>query len=454
MKRSDLSDAPTHGEKDLTRGMSERGKKAVFGWAMYDWANSAFATTVMAAFFPIFFKQYWSAGTDPTVSSANLGLANSTASAFIALAAPVLGAIADRGHSKKTFLFFFAAVGIFMTCLFYSIPKGGWQTAAAVYVLALIGYSGSFVFYDALLTTVASERETDFVSSLGFALGYLGGGILFALNVWMTLRPGAFGLSDAEEAVRLSFLTVGIWWAVFSLPLLLLVREDPRPRERTLPQVVVEGLQQLRGTFREIRHLKMIFLFLAAYWFYIDGVNTVIVMALDYGLAIGLRSEDLIVALLIVQFVGFPSAIAFGKIGERIGSKRAIMIGIAVYLFITAYGVTIDSQREFFFMACIIGLVQGGVQALSRALYARIIPAEKSAEYFGFYNMMSRFATIKGPLLIASTIYLLRSLGYTGTMVSRMSILSVSLLFLAGGILIRFVDEKRGKEESRVLSRT
>jgi MFS transporter, UMF1 family len=434
--------------------MTDQGKKAVFGWAMYDWANSAFATTVMAAFFPIFFKQYWSAGADPTVSSANLGLANSTASALIAVAAPVLGAIADRGHSKKTFLLFFAGIGIIMTCFFYFIPRGEWQTAAAVYVLAMVGYSGSFIFYDALLTTVASEKETDRVSSLGFALGYLGGGILFALNVWMTLKPGDFGLTGAGEAVRLSFLTVGVWWAFFSLPLFFLVKEAPRPRERTLPLVICEGLRQLRGTFREIRHLKMIFLFLVAYWFYIDGVNTVIVMALDYGLAIGLRSDDLIIALLVVQFVGFPSAIAFGKIGEKIGSKTAILIGITVYLFITAYGVSIDSRNEFFVMACIIGLVQGGVQALSRALYARIIPAGKSAEYFGFYNMMSRFATIKGPLLIAATIYLLRSLGYSGMLVSRMSILSVSILFLIGGILIYFVDEKQGKEESKYLART
>jgi UMF1 family MFS transporter len=341
-----------------------------------------------------------------------------------------------------------------MTCFFYFIPRGEWQTAAAVYVLAMVGYSGSFIFYDALLTTVASEKETDRVSSLGFALGYLGGGILFALNVWMTLKPGDFGLTGAGEAVRLSFLTVGLWWAFFSLPLFFLVKEAPRPRERTLPLVIREGLRQLRGTFREIRHLKMIFLFLVAYWFYIDGVNTVIVMALDYGLAIGLRSDDLIIALLVVQFVGFPSAIAFGKIGEKIGSKTAILIGIIVYLFITAYGVSIDSRNEFFVMACIIGLVQGGVQALSRALYARIIPAGKSAEYFGFYNMMSRFATIKGPLLIAATIYLLRSLGYSGMLVSRMSILSVSILFLIGGILIYFVDEKRAKEGSKYLART
>ncbi len=434
--------------------MTEQNKKAVFGWAMYDWANSAFATTVMASFFPIFFKQYWSAGADPTVSTANLGLANSTASAFIAVAAPVLGAIADRGQSKKKFLFFFACVGVVMTCCFYFVPRGEWQTAAAVYVLAMIGYSGSFIFYDALLTTVAAENKTDFVSSLGFALGYLGGGILFALNVWMTLKPDTFGLPNAGEGVRISFLTVGVWWAVFSLPLFLFVKEAGRPQDRTTAQVIVEGLRQLRSTIREIRHLKIIFLFLAAYWFYIDGVNTVIVMALDYGLSIGLLPDDLIVALLMVQFIGFPSAIAFGKIGEKIGSKTAILAGIIVYLFITAYGVSISTKEEFFIMACVIGLVQGGVQALSRALFARIIPVDKSAEYFGFYNMMSRFATIKGPLLIAGTIYLLRYLGYSGLLVSRMSILSVSVLFLIGGFFLYFVDEGRGKEEAKHLSRS
>jgi UMF1 family MFS transporter len=427
-------------------------RKSLFGWVLYDWANSAFATTVMASFFPIFFKEYWTVGADPVVSTAKLGLANAAAGILVALMAPVLGAIADRGEAKKKFLLSFAALGILATSSLYLVPRGSWQVAAACYVFAMMGFAGSIIFYDSLLTSVAAEARRDFVSSLGFSLGYLGGGVLFALNVWMTLSPAAFGLPDSGEGVKLSFLSVGLWWAAFSLPLIFLVRERAGTVKKARRVVIREGIGQLRDTVREIRHMKTIFLFLAAYWLYIDGVDTIIVMALDYGLSIGFKSEDLIVALLITQFIGFPSALFFGYLGERIGAKRAILIGIGVYLFITIYGAFIDDKREFFILACMIGLVQGGVQALSRSLYSRIIPADKSAEFFGFYNMLSRFATVAGPVLIGTTGIAARSMGYEGSTASRIGIVSVAILFLAGGFILRFVDEDKGKEELRYLS--
>jgi UMF1 family MFS transporter len=427
-------------------------RKSLFGWVLYDWANSAFATTVMASFFPIFFKEYWTVGADPVVSTAKLGLANAAAGILVALMAPVLGAIADRGEAKKKFLLSFAALGILATSCLYLVPRGSWQVAAACYVFAMMGFAGSIIFYDSLLTSVAAEARRDFVSSLGFSLGYLGGGVLFALNVWMTLSPAAFGLPDSGEGVKLSFLSVGLWWAAFSLPLIFLVRERAGTVKKARRVVIREGIGQLRDTVREIRHMKTIFLFLAAYWLYIDGVDTIIVMALDYGLSIGFKSEDLIVALLITQFIGFPSALFFGYLGERIGAKRAILIGIGVYLFITIYGAFIDDKREFFILACMIGLVQGGVQALSRSLYSRIIPADKSAEFFGFYNMLSRFATVAGPVLIGTTGIAARSMGYEGSTASRIGIVSVAILFLAGGFILRFVDEDKGKEELRYLS--
>lgn len=428
-------------------------RRAIFGWALYDWANSAFATTVMASFFPIFFKEYWAAGTDPVVSTAKLGLANSAAGILVALMAPALGAIADRGAAKKNFLLFFAALGIAATVCLYGVPRGSWQAAAVCYVLAMMGFAGSIIFYDSLLTTVAAEERRDFVSSLGFSMGYLGGGVLFALNVWMTLSPATFGLPGSGEGVKLSFLSVGLWWALFSLPLIVLVRERGGPLSRSRRAAVREGLAQLRDTFRQIRHLRTIFLFLAAYWLYIDGVDTIIVMALDYGLSIGFKADDLIVALLITQFIGFPSALFFGRLGERIGAKRAILIGIAVYLMITVYGAFIDETREFFVLACMIGLVQGGVQALSRSLYSRIIPAEQSAQFFGFYNMLSRFATVAGPVLIGATGIWARSMGFEGGTASRMGIVSVALLFLAGGFVLSRVDERKGKEEAALLTR-
>ncbi len=312
--------------------MQKDKKKTIFGWALYDWANSAFATTVMAGFFPLFFKQYWSAGTDVTMSTAMLGLANSVAGIMVALFAPVLGAIADRGTSKKKFLLFFSYLGIIMTSSLYMVSMGNWPLAVMLYVLANVGFASGNIFYDSLITSVASEKKMHFVSSLGFGLGYLGGGILFALNVWMTLSPETFGFADAASAVKFSFLTVGIWWAVFSIPLFLFVKEPKSAYADSGRGSIRVGLAQLRDTFHEIKHLKTIILFLAAYWLYIDGVDTIIRMAVDYGISIGFEAKDLILALLITQFVGFPSAIGFGYLGERIGARRAIFIAITIYL--------------------------------------------------------------------------------------------------------------------------
>ena len=427
-------------------------KKQVFGWAMYDWANSAFATTVMAGFFPVFFNEYWSVGADTTITTARLGLANSLASVTIALLAPILGAIADKGTLKKKFLLFFTYMGLVMTASLYMVSEGKWQMAVMLYIIATIGFSGGNIFYDSLLTGVASEERMDFVSALGYSLGYLGGGLLFALNVWMTLKPETFGFADAGEAVRFAFLSVGVWWALFSVPLFLFVKEPITRKARPSVNMVKAGYTQLKETFREVRHLKVVFLFLAAYWLYIDGVDTIVRMAVDYGMSIGFERNDLMVALLITQFVGFPCAIGFGYLGGKIGARRAIFIAIAVYLFIPIWGAFMQNKNEFYILAIIIGLVQGGIQALSRSFYAKIIPADKSAEYFGFYNMLGKFAAVFGPVLIGGVGLLVRSMGYSGDTASRIGISSISLLFIAGGILFYFVNEEKGKEEVKYLS--
>lgn len=421
-------------------------RKAVFGWTMYDWANSAFATAVMAGFFPVFFKEFWSAGADINVSTARLGLANSMASTMVALLAPVLGAIADKGTAKKKFLMFFACMGVVMTASLTLVSEGNWVPAILLYALAIIGFSGANVFYDALITLVSSKSRMDFVSTLGFSLGYLGGGLLFAVNVWMALSPRTFGFADAGEAIRFSFLTVGIWWAVFSVPVFLFVREPRREKKRSGLKAVREGLCELAETIREIRHLTRLVLFLGAFWLYMDGVHTVIRMAVDYGISIGFESKDLIVALLITQFVGFPSALAFGYLGARIGAKRAIFIAIGVYLFVCVWAAFMQSKNEFFLLAMAVGLVQGGIQALSRSYYAKIIPVEKSGEYFGFYNMMGKFAAVLGPLLMGTVGLLIRSMGYSSNMASRGGIASIAFLFLAGGILLFMVREEKGRE--------
>jgi len=432
--------------------MQESNRKAIFSWAMYDWANSAFATTVMAGFFPIFFKQFWSVGADPTLSTARLGLANSLAGIAVALCAPVLGAIADKGPSRKKFLLFFACMGVVMTLALYPVSKGDWTSAVLFYVFATIGFAGGNIFYDALIVAVAPEKKMDVVSALGFSLGYLGGGILFALNVWMTLSPATFGFAGPGEAVQFSFLTVGIWWAIFSIPVFLFVKEPLGKKPAAGLNTVRAGFNELKNTFQNVRRLKTLFLFLLAYWLYIDGVDTIIRMAVDYGISIGLESNNLIVALLITQFVGFPSAIGFGFLGDRIGAKRAIFAAIAVYLLVTVWAPFMQTSREFYIMAITVGLVQGGVQALSRSFYAKIIPPEKSAEYFGFYNMIGKFSAVIGPGFMGGVGLAARSMGYSSNTASRISITAVSLFFLVGGVLLFFVNQEKGKQEIRYLS--
>lgn len=419
-------------------------RKQVVSWALYDWANSAFATTVMAGFFPVFFKQYWSAGSEAVESTFRLGAANSAASLFIVIAAPVLGAIADRSGAKKKFLAFFAFLGILMTGGLFFVSKGSWQLAACLYVFGIIGFSGGNIFYDSLLVSVAGPKKVDTVSALGFSLGYLGGGLLFALNVFMTLKPELFGFADKAEAVRWSYLTVAIWWAVFSLPVLLFVKEERSADSGQIGlNAVAAGFRQLTQTFAEIRRLKVVLLFLAGYWLYIDGVDTIVRMAVDYGLSIGLETSGLMTALLITQFVGFPAAIAFGKIGEKIGAKTGILICIGVYILITIWAYFMSKQAEFYLLAVGIGLVQGGVQALSRSLYTRIIPRSKSAEFFGFYNMLGKFAAVVGPLMM----------GWIGVLSGspRTGILSLILLFLVGGALLLQVNVEEGTRMAQEL---
>ncbi len=416
--------------------------RKALSWACYDWANSAFATTVMAGFFPIFFKQYWSAGADIHISTFYLGAANSIASTIVAILAPILGFIGDRGSAKKRFLCFFMAMGVVMTGALTFVAQGRWPVAVALYMFAVVGFAGGNIFYDALIVNVAGKDKMDFVSALGYSFGYLGGGLLFALNVWMTLKPEFFGLSNSAHAVRIAFAGVAVWWSIFSIPLLLYVDE---PKTEAGPGGFLfasQGFAELVAGFKEIRKHRTIFLFLVGYWLYIDGVDTVILMAVDYGMSLGFDSKNLITALLITQFVGFPAAIAFGKIGEKLGTRTGILIGISVYVGVSLWGFFMRHLYEFYYLAVAIGLVQGGVQSLSRAFFAKIIPPEKSGEYFGFYNMVGKFAAVLGPVLM----------GWTGLVTGnvRYSILSVLLLFVAGGTLLCMVktDNKRSFGQS------
>ena len=408
-------------------------RRPLLSWALYDWANSAFATTVMAGFFPAFFQRYWSLGVDPTVSTSRLGFANGIAGFVVAAMAPMLGAIADRCGRRKRFLVAWSLLGIVGTALLWFVDRGDWWAAAALFVVGTIGFAASNVFYDALLLDVASEPEFDRASAYGYSLGYLGGGLLFALNVLMTMKPAWFGLADAAEAVRASFVMVAAWWFVFLLPLALNVRERPGEAGMTLAAATVAGLRELAATLRQVARYRELALFLVAYWLYIDAVNTIIKMAVDYGVALGLPTESLLAALLMTQFVAFPAALAFGWLGGRIGAKQGILLGIAIYTLATLYAFFLDSVAEFFALAAVIGLVQGGVQSLSRSFFGRLVPAGKGGEFFGFYNMMGKFATVVGPLLVAVVALT------TGS--SRASIASLAILFVAGGLVLMCVRE-------------
>ncbi|MGB8330241.1 MAG: MFS transporter [Polyangiales bacterium] len=429
-------------EHATLRGALKR--RPVVAWALYDWANSAFATTIMAGFFPVFYgsisqdlskerSQFWF----------NVTLA--AASILIAVFAPILGAVADRGGARKKFLAFFATLGILMTAGLAWVHAGYWWMGLLLYGLGTVGFSGANVFYDSMLVDIAEEEELDLISALGYSAGYIGGGLLFTVNVLMVQKPEWFGLQSAGHAVKASFLSVAAWWAVFSVPLLLSVRETPTDDRAPRLEAVRAGIRQLVDTLKEIRSFKALVLFLVAYWIYIDGVNTVIKTAVFFGDRIlGLEQASLITALLVTQFVAFPAALGFGWLGQRIGPKPAILIGLGVYLLalIYAWGLLTDAG-DFYVLAVAIGLVQGGVQSLSRSLYARLVPPSKTAEFFGFFNMVGKFATIFGPLMIAFTPLLVP--GAT----ERDGILSLTLLFLIGGVLLSRVRVAEGVEAAR-----
>ena len=415
----------------------KENKRAVWSWALYDWANSAYATTVMAGFFPIFFKEYWADPNNPNQSTFYLGMANSIYAIIVAAIAPFIGAIADQGSKKKKFLIFFAFMGSIMTGGLCIVNQGHWQMAVLFYMIATIGYANANIFYDSLLPDIASEKNVDSVSSLGYGLGYLGGGSLFLLNVIMYLKPHFFGIPDGATAIKLSFLSVAIWWLVFTIPLIFFVSEPSDEKSVNLIKSINMGWKQLIETFKEIRKMRVVGMFLLAYWFYIDGVDTIIKMAVDYGMYLKFPNESLIIALLIVQFIAFPAALIYGWMASKVGTKNGIMIGIMAYSIITFLGYFMTKVVHFYILAILIGLFQGGIQALSRSLYTRIIPLSKSAEFFGFYNMFGKFAAIVGPALMGTVTIIVGD--------ARVGILSILLLFILGAYFLNKVDVEEGK---------
>jgi UMF1 family MFS transporter len=421
-------------------------------WAMYDWAASSMQTTVMVAVFPIYFVKVAGAGLAEGGATQRLATVNTIALVLIALASPVLGAVSDYGGNKKQFIAAFMAVGTAAVAGLFFVHTGDLTLASWLFVLASIGVAGSFVFYEALLPHIARGRELDRVSTAGYAVGYVGGGILLALNLAWIQKPAWFGLpagpgldeSAATLPARLAFLSVAVWWLVFSIPLFRRVPEPParlEPDEQWGQSPIRMAFVRLGETFRELRGYRQAFLMLLAFLIYNDGIQTIIKMATAYGTELGIDQSALIGAILLVQFVGIPCSFLFGMLAGRIGAKRALFLGLLAYTAISILGFYMKTAAHFYMLAGLVGMVQGGTQALSRSLFASMIPQHKSGEFFGFFSVFEKFAGIFGPLIFAGTI------AATGS--SRNAILSVIGFFAVGAAILAFVDLDAGQREAR-----
>jgi MFS transporter, UMF1 family len=414
---------------------AQHRKRAITAWSMYDWANSAFATTIMAAVLHVYYATVAGAHLEGNLATVYWAYTSSLSLLVAAVLGPILGAVADFRGAKKRFLAVFMGIGVVGTALLYFVKTGDWLMASAFFVIGEIGFAGSLVFYDSLLPHIAGDDDIDQISSRGYALGYLGGGILLAINLAMIMLAPAHltGLMT-----RLTFLTVALWWFVFSIPLLRFVTE---PVHRVLKgesgvNPVLVSFRRLGTTFREIRRYRQLFIFLLAFWFYNDGIGTIIKMATIYGAEIGLRNETLIGTLLMVQFVGIPFAFLFGWLAKKIGAKPSIYLALLVYVGITIVGYFMSQEWHFWALGFAVATVQGGSQALSRSLFGRLVPKSKSAEFFGFFSVSEKFAGIMGPFIF----------GVVGQIMgnSRLAIISLIIFFVIGAALLSRVNVEEG----------
>ncbi len=420
------------------------GRRDLRAWAMYDWANSAVQTTIIAAVFPIYYQKVAAAGQPEAVAMSRFAWATTIAILIVAIVAPLLGAIADYTAIKKRLLAVFVAIGATAAAGMYWIGQGDWQLALTLFVIVNVGVAGSIVFYESLLPHLVGEKDLDRVSSAGYAIGYLGGGTLLAINLAMIQQPAMFGIPDAGVATRLALASVALWWVGFSIPLF---RRVPEPAvrlesdERPGGNAFVTGVRRLSETFHELRRYRNAFILLMAFLLYNDGIQTMIRMATIYGTGIGLPESAMITALLLTQFIGVPCAFAFGAFASRVGAKPAVFVGLAVYVLISLLGYFMTTAVHFFALAILVGMVQGGTQALSRSLFASMIPRHKSSEFFAFFSVFERYAGVLGPAIFAFVVERSGS--------GRSAILAVAAFFIIGGAILAFVDVDAGRRAAR-----
>ena len=438
-----MRDSPTPRREQSWLERLGLGRPELRAWAMYDWANSVFMTIILLVY-PIYFTRVAGADLAPVVATARIAFATAISMTLIAVLSPILGAMADHAGIKKKMLAVFLGFGAAATAALYFVGRGQWLLGAVLFVIGNIGVTGTIVFYESLLPHIAAHHEVDRVSMAGYALGYLGGGLLLIVALVAIQKPALFGIPDAREAMRISFVATAVWWVVFSIPLFRTVPEPPRSAgeagqaERGL---VAAAFARLGRTLRELRHYRHAFLFLVAFLLYNDGVNTIIRMASPYGTEIGIAEGSLIAAFVLVQFVGIPFSFLFGAIADRIGAKRAIFISLATYLVIAVWGFYMKTAFQFFVLAFLVGMVQGGAQGLSRSLFATLIPRQKSSEFFAFFSVFEKFAGIFGPAIFGFMAMA------TGS--SRNAILSLIVFFVVGGALLAFVDVAAGQRAAR-----
>jgi len=419
------------------------GRPELRAWAMYDWANSAFWTTVIVAVFPPFFSEYAAAGLERRDATSRFAWATTLAVTIVALMAPVLGAIADHRALKKKMLAVFLIIGVAATLLMATIGRGDWLYALTLFVVSNIGVASTLVFYDSLLPHIAKPDELDRVSTAGFAIGFIGGGVLLLINLAWILQPTLFGLPDVVAGLKLSLASVGVWWLVFSIPLF---RRVPEPEVRlddlgdSIAAQVRGGMVAAWKTLQDLRRSRNAFLMLIAFLLYNDGIQTIIRMSSIYGIEIGIDRNAQIAAFIIVQFVGVPCSFAFGAAAARVGAKPALFVALAVYVCISVLGYFMTATWHFFALAFLVGIVQGGSQALSRSLFARMIPKQKSSEYFGFFAVFEKFAGVAGPAVFAGSIALFGS--------SRAAVLSVIIFFVLGALVLSKVDVAAGEADA------
>lgn len=426
-------------------------RKGWWAWALYDVGNSAFWVIIATAVFPVYYQElYVQSQTAPgqvlteearkafaTVGGSRLGYTAAIAMVIVAILGPILGVISDRTAAKKKLLAFFAGVGVLSTGLMVVIGRGDVMLASVLYTVSTVGVAGSMVFYDALLPSVAREEDLDRVSSFGFAAGYLGSVLLFILDVVIISQPALFGLSSGDQAIRLSFFSVALWWAGFTIPLLRWVKEPPAETSGSPGNPIVQGFAQIGRTFRKLGQYRQLLLFLIAFWIYGDGIGTIIKMATPFGYSLGVPKEQMMFALIVTQIVGVPCAMGFGALARRIGAKTGILIGLGFYAAICGFAAFMKEAWHFWVLAIAVGMVQGGTQALSRSVFASMIPKGHSGEFFGFFSTMEKFAGIAGPLLLG----LIWAEGGD----PRLGIVALAVFFIAGMILLSRVDVDEGR---------